>query len=266
MQGVVSEMPASSPDAGAGIAAVAVAPASGVPGEPTLDDGAQLENASAQARIEWAYAAYGDGLVMTTSFGVQAAVMLHLVTRIVPRIPVVFIDTGYLFPETYRFADELTRRLHLNLKTYVPATTAARQEALHGKLWEQGLAGLERYNRINKVEPMDRAVRELGAKAWLAGLRRSQSGSRENLRVVQPQKRVVKVHPILDWDNRRVHRYLIEHGLPYHPLWEQGYVSLGDWHSSAPLQPGMTEEQTRFGGLKRECGLHDAAGRVDFQI
>ncbi len=134
MQGVVSEMPASSPDAGAGIAAVAVAPASGVPGEPTLDDGAQLENASAQARIEWAYAAYGDGLVMTTSFGVQAAVMLHLVTRIVPRIPVVFIDTGYLFPETYRFADELTRRLDLNLKTYVPATTAARQEALHGKL------------------------------------------------------------------------------------------------------------------------------------
>lgn len=227
---------------------------------------AQLETASAEARVEWAQATYGDGLVMTTSFGVQAAVMLHLVTRIVPEIPVVFIDTGYLFPETYRFADELTRRLRLNLRTYVPAVTAARQEALHGKLWEQGLEGLERYNRINKVEPMDRAVRELGARAWLAGLRRSQSGSRENLRVVQAQKRVVKVHPILDWDNRQVHRYLTEHGLPYHPLWEQGYVSLGDWHSSTPLQPGMTEEQTRFGRLKRECGLHDAAGRVDFQI
>ena len=222
MHGVVSEMPASSPDSGADIAAVAVAPASGAPGEPSLDDGAQLEHAAAEARIEWAHATYGDRLVMTTSFGVQAAVMLHLVTRIVPRIPVVFIDTGYLFPETYRFADELTRRLDLNLQTYVPAMTAARQEALHGKLWEQGLEGLERYNRINKVEPMDRAVRELGAKAWLAGLRRSQSGSRENLRVVQPQKRVVKVHPILDWDNRRVHRYLTEHGLPYHPLWEQG--------------------------------------------
>jgi phosphoadenosine phosphosulfate reductase len=266
MQGVVSEMPASAPDSGTSTATVAVASASAMPGVTTLDEAARLETASAEARIEWAQATYGDGLVMTTSFGVQAAVMLHLVTRIVPRIPVVFIDTGYLFPETYRFADELTRRLDLNLKTYVPAMTAARQEALHGKLWEQGLAGLERYNRINKVEPMDRAVRELGAKAWLAGLRRSQSGSRENLRVVQAQKRVVKVHPILDWDNRRVHRYLTEHGLPYHPLWEQGYVSLGDWHSSAPLQPGMTEEQTRFGGLKRECGLHDAAGRVDFQI
>lgn len=225
-----------------------------------------LSTLSAEARVRWAVEEYGDKLILTTSFGIQAAVMLHLATRVAPNIPVVFIDTGYLFPETYRFAADLTKKLKLNLKTYGPRRTAAQQEALDGKRWEQGLDGLKAYNLENKVEPMDRAVRELGATAWLAGLRRSQSSTRENLGFVQVQNKITKVHPILDWDNRAVYRYLTEHGLPYHPLWESGYVSVGDWHSSAPLQPGQSEEETRFGGLKRECGLHEVSGRGDFSI
>jgi phosphoadenosine phosphosulfate reductase len=225
-----------------------------------------LEQATAEERVSWAIETFGDGLVMTTSFGIQSAVMLHLVTRIAPQIPVIFIDTGYLFPETYRFARDLTERLQLNLKKFVPAMTAAEQEALHGKLWEQGLDGLKRYNFINKVEPMERAVRELGATAWLAGLRRTQASTREALRVVQNQNKITKVHPIIDWDDRRVYRYLTDHKLPYHPLWEQGYVSVGDWHSTSKLLDGMSEEDTRFGGLKRECGLHEPSGKADFQI
>ena len=225
-----------------------------------------LETQSAEDRIKWAVDTFGDGLVLTTSFGIQAAVMLHLVTRIAPKIPVVFIDTGYLFPETYRFAADLTEKLQLNLKTYVPLQTAAQQEALHGRQWEQGIDGLKRYNLINKVEPMDRALRELKATAWLAGLRRSQASTREALPVVQRQNKITKVHPIIDWDSRRIYRYLTEHGLSYHPLWDEGYVSMGDWHSTSKLVPGMTEESTRFGGLKRECGLHEASGRDDFQI
>lgn len=228
----------------------------------TLD----LEKVTAEERVKWAVEEFGDGLVLTTSFGIQAAVMLHLVTRVAPKIPVIFIDTGYLFPETYRFARDLTEKLSLNLKTYVPAQTAAQQEALHGKLWEQGIDGLKRYNHLNKVEPMDRAVRELGATAWLAGLRRSQASTREALPVVQRQNKITKIHPIIDWDNRTVHRYLTQHGLGYHPLWDEGYVSVGDWHSTTKLEAGMTEEQTRFGGLKRECGLHENSGRADFQI
>jgi phosphoadenosine phosphosulfate reductase len=244
------------------LAAASTVPFAPVVGVPVPE----LDSASAEQRVRWAAETYGNGLVMTTSFGVQAAVMLHLVTQIVPSIPVVFLDTGYLFPETYRFAEQLTERLQLNLKVYNPLMTAARQEALFGKQWELGVEGLKRYNLINKVEPMDRAVRELGATAWMAGLRRSQASSRERLSVVQVQNKITKVHPILDWDNRRVHRYLTEHALPYHPLWEQGYVSIGDWHSSAPLSAGMTEEETRFNGLKRECGLHEASGQGDFQI
>ncbi len=234
---------------------------------PTLlEDVHRLETDSAEERVRWALEAFGDKVVMTTSFGIQSAVMLHLITRIAPGLPVIFIDTGYLFPETYRFAQELTERLSLNLKTFSPEMTAARQEALLGRQWEMGLEGLKRYNLINKVEPMDRAMRELKATAWLAGLRRTQASTRESLKVVQVQNRVTKIHPIVDWDNRRVHQYLAEHGLPYHPLWEQGYVSVGDTHSTSKLEPGMTEEQTRFGGLTRECGLHETSGKNDFQI
>lgn len=234
--------------------------------ERRLDSAVDLESASAEERISWAIETHGKGLVMTTSFGVHSAVMLHLVTRLVSEIPVIFVDTGYLFPESYVFARDLTQRLGLNLKKFIPTMTAAEQEALNGRLWEKGVDELNRYNFINKIEPMDRAVRETGATAWLAGLRREQSNSRSDLPVVQRQNKVTKIHPIIDWDARRMHRYLVEHDLPYHPLWDQGYVSVGDWHSTSKLLDGMTEEQTRFNGLKRECGLHEDSGRVDFQI
>ena len=122
-----------------------------------------LESVSAVDRVNYAFKAFRGQLVLSTSFGIQSAVMLHLVSSQIPNIPVVFIDTGYLFPETYRFAQLLTERLELNLKTYRPLQTAAQQEALYGKLWESGLQGLEQYNKINKIEPMNRAIRELGA-------------------------------------------------------------------------------------------------------
>jgi phosphoadenosine phosphosulfate reductase len=234
--------------------------------ERQIHEAHDLESASAEERISWAVETYGDGLVMTTSFGIHSAVMLHLTTRLVPKIPVIFIDTGYLFPDTYLFARDLAERLDLNLKRFIPTMTAAEQEALFGRLWEKGPEGLKRYNHVNKVEPMDRAVRETGATAWLAGLRREQSDSRNDLPVIQQQNKVAKIHPIIDWDARRMHRYLVDHDLPYHPLWDQGYVSVGDWHSTSKLLDGMTEEQTRFNGQKRECGLHENSGRVDFQI
>lgn len=225
-----------------------------------------LESASAEDRIRWAADMFGDELVMTTSFGTHSAVMLGLVTSVLPDIPVVFVDTGYLFPETYRFAAELTERLNLNLKRYRATSTAAEQEALYGKLWEDGEDSLKKYNLMNKVEPMNRAMKDLGAKAWLAGLRRSQGATRFGRKVVEAQNKMAKVYPILDWDNRTMHQYLTKNDLPYHPLWDEGYVSLGDWHSTSKLEAGMTEADTRFGGSNRECGLHELSGQSDFQI
>ena len=226
---------------------------------------ARLEGVRADERVAWAVEQFGEGLVLSSSFGAQAGVMLHLATRAKADIPVILVDTGYLFPETYRFVDELTERLSLNLKVYHAELSPAWQEARHGKRWENGVAGIEVYNRENKVEPMQRAMAELNATAWLAGLRRQQSASREGLPVLALANGRVKVHPIIDWTDKQVHDYLKANKMPYHPLWEQGYISIGDTHTTRRLEDGMSEEETRFFGLKRECGLHEGVD-TDFTI
>jgi phosphoadenosine phosphosulfate reductase, thioredoxin dependent len=214
---------------------------------------------TAVQRVQWALQHVPGPLVMSSSFGAQSAVMLHLLTRQRPDIPVLLIDTGYLFAETYRFVDELTTRLRLNLKVYRPELSPAWMEARHGRLWEQGEAGIARYNQLRKVEPMQRALDELGATGWFSGLRRVQSRSREQIPFVERRNGRWKFHPLADWRDRDVGTYLQQHGLPYHPLWEQGYVSIGDTHTTRPWQPGMDAEDTRFFGLRRECGLHSLA-------
>ena len=218
----------------------------------------RLEVMTAQQRVSWALENLPQNIMLSSSFGIQAAVMLHLVTEQCSDIPVVLTDTGYLFPETYHFADELAERLGLNLKIYRSTLSPAWQEARFGKLWEQGEDGITQYNQMNKVEPMKQAQRELQVNSWFAGLRRTQSDSRKNLSVLQQlSDGKFKIYPVLDWSNKDVHYYLKNHDLPYHPLWEQGYVSVGDWHTTRPLEAGMSEQDTRFFGLKRECGLHE---------
>jgi phosphoadenosine phosphosulfate reductase len=228
------------------------------------DDGAALdrlnqwlEGLDADARIRFALEHLPGNHALSSSFGAQAAVSLHLLNAHRPGLPVVVVDTGYLFSETYQFIDDLSERLTLNLHIERSARSPAWIEARHGRLWEQGLDGIDRYNRIHKTEPMQRALRELGVGTWFAGLRRSQSQSRSSTPVLQRREGRFKLHPIIDWSDRDVGRYLAQHGLPYHPLWEQGYVSIGDTHTTRPLLDGMREEDTRFFGLKRECGLHE---------
>ncbi|WP_017298805.1 phosphoadenosine phosphosulfate reductase [Nodosilinea nodulosa] len=213
---------------------------------------------TAAAIVAWAADTFGSGLVMSTSFGIQAAVMLHLATQAVPNIPVIWVDTGYLPEETYRFADALTRRLGLNLKVYQSLLSPAHMEALYGKLWaEESVEALNQYDQIRKVEPMQRALRELGATAWLAGLRSQQTDHRKTLDIVGHQYGIHKILPILHWTSKDIYDYLQAHDLPYHPFFDQGYVTVGDWHSSRPLMASdLDERDTRFHGLKQECGIH----------
>ena len=215
-----------------------------------------LAQRDAEARVAWTLEHFRGQTLLSSSFGAQSAVLLHMASRQQPDLPVVLIDTGYLFPETYRFVDELGERLGLNLQVYRPRLSPAWQEARYGRLWEQGVEGIERYNRMNKVEPMQRALDELGATAWLSGIRRDQSTSRAERRFVEQRNERLKVHPILDWTDRELYFYLKRHDLPYHPLWHQGYVSIGDVHTTRRLADDMNAEDTRFFGLKRECGLH----------
>jgi phosphoadenosine phosphosulfate reductase len=230
--------------------------------EPAMLDevNARLEEADAAERVRWALEHLPGTHALSSSFGAQAAVSLHLVTRLAPSVPVILVDTGYLFPETYRFVDELAVRLELNLKVYQPSVSPAWLEARHGRLWEHGLDGIERYNELRKSEPMQRALQELGVGTWFAGLRRDQSRSRRRIRPVEFRDGRWKVHPILDWNDRQVFDYLRRHDLPYHPLWHEGYVSIGDWHTTRSLAEAGDAEATRFFGLKRECGLHGLVG------
>lgn len=216
----------------------------------------RLAGADAVKIIKWASEQFGVGLVMTSSFGAQSAVLLHLATSVIPDIPVILLDTGFLFPETYKFAQELTDRLKLNLKVYNASITAARMETVYGPLWT---TDEKLYAQFTKIEPQQRACRELGAKAWLSGVRAEQTDHRKSLRTVESlnkQYGVYPVHPILNWTRRQVGEYLAFHKLPYHPLVEKGYASIGDTHSTAPVGAGQSERDGRFMGIKQECGLH----------
>lgn len=225
--------------------------------EDLADINEMLEQMTAQERVAWALDNLPDTHIVSSSFGAQSAVMLHMLTKVQPDIPVVLTDTGYLFPETYKFIDELVEKLNLNLHVYSANLSSAWQEARFGRLWEQGIEGIEKYNKMNKVEPMQRALNDLDAGTWFAGLRRSQSDTRGKLPVLQKAGQQFKMYPIIDWSNKDLHYYLKDNELSYHPLWEQGYVSIGDWHTTQSLQEGMSEQDTRFFGLKRECGLHE---------
>jgi phosphoadenosine phosphosulfate reductase len=194
-----------------------------------------LGRKSAEERIRWALETLPGTHVLSSSFGAQSAVMLHMLTRQMPDIPVIVIDTGYLFPETYRFIDELTERLSLNLKVYRPERSPSWQEAQDGRRWEQGVEGLAAYNRENKILPMEHALDELGVGTWFAGLRRQQSSGRART-------------PFIDSSGER---------WKVHPLWEKGYVSIGDVHTTRSLADVKNREELRFFGLTRECGLHE---------
>ena len=219
-----------------------------------------LVGRDAEARVAWALDHLPGEFVLSSSFGAQSAVMLHMLTRQRPDVPVVLVDTGYLFPETYRFVDELRERLSLNLAVYRAERSPAWQESADGRRWEQGAEALAAYNQENKVEPMERALRELRAGTWFAGLRRAQSDTRRDLPVVSGLAGRWKVHPIIDWSDRDVYRYMQRFDLPYHPLWEAGYVSIGDVHSTKSLQDVDDVAELRFDGLLRECGIH----HIDF--
>ncbi|MDT8408955.1 MAG: phosphoadenylyl-sulfate reductase [Wenzhouxiangellaceae bacterium] len=207
-------------------------------------------------RVECAFDHLPANHVLSSSFGMQAAVMLHLVTQVQPDIPVIFVDTGYHFAETYGFVDQLTDRLRLNLEIVRADLSPAWQEARFGRRWEQGRAGIDAYNQANKVEPMRSALRRLKAGSWFSGLRRTQASTRAGTEFIENQWQSLKIHPIADWTDRDIHRYLARHDLPYHPLREKGYLSIGDWHTTRSIHEVDNEAQLRFLGETRECGLH----------
>jgi len=202
-----------------------------------------LKTLSAQERVAYCLEHFPSNFALSSSFGAQSAVSLHLLTQAYADIPVLVADTGYLFPETYQFIDQLKEKLSLNLQVFRSSESPAWQEARYG-------------NKRNKIEPIQRGLDELGVQTWFAGVRSNQSDLRKTLPFVQKFKGRYKVHPILDWSDKDIYNYLKANDLPYHPLWEKGYLSIGDVHSTRSVNDASNDEDLRFAGFKRECGLH----------
>jgi phosphoadenosine phosphosulfate reductase len=181
--------------------------------------------------------------------------MLKLVTSVAPNVKVVFVDTGYLPADTTDYMETLRRELNLNLTIARPKLTPAEIEAQYGKLWEYDN---HLYGTITKVEPMNRALDELGTTAILSGLRSEQTSNRGGLTKVSFDmgSHRFKVLPILDWTKVKVKEYMKEMELPKHPLELRGYTTVGDAHSSRAAKAGEDDRATRFGGKATECGLH----------
>ncbi|GMF10920.1 unnamed protein product [Phytophthora lilii] len=220
---------------------------------------AQLAGKSAREVAQWAFDTFGERMVLSSSFGIQSAVMLHLVRGVSRRVPVVWVDTGYLPPETYQFAAHLTKKLDLDVRVYQSPITPARMEALLGKLYELDTPEAHRqYGFMRKVEPMQRALKDLDAAVLLVGVRADQTQHRQHMKIVNAYEGRLKICPILHWTKQDVEQYMAANQLEYHPLKAQGYESVGDAHSSRPVTEADkgNDRVGRFNGKQQECGLH----------
>lgn len=166
----------------------------------------------------------GKSVCITSSFQTHSLPLLHLITRVLPDIPVLFIDTGFHFPETYAFRNELTEKWGLNLINLTAETTKVQQMDGEGKFYYS--SDPEYCCHLNKVVPLNKEVEKYDV--WVAGLRRDQTAFRQGLDLEQIQPNgQIKYHPILEWNSKMIYEYRKEHNLPTHPLEAKGYLSIG---------------------------------------
>jgi phosphoadenosine phosphosulfate reductase len=203
------------------------------------------------------------GLFQTTAFGLTGLVTLDIVSNLYPKthpIDLIFIDTLYHFKETYDLVDKVKQRYsNVKLHIYKPADceTVEQFEQKHGqKLWEKDDT---LYDYVVKVEPINRAYKELGVKAALTGRRKSQGGQRGSLPVVEVTGAgLIKINPLADWTFQEIQDYIKLYEVPYNALLDKGYRSVGDWHSTEPVAEGEDERAGRWKGKqKTECGIHE---------
>ncbi|MGH7739803.1 MAG: phosphoadenylyl-sulfate reductase [bacterium] len=215
---------------------------------------AQFEKASAPEMIRWALGELAP-ICLSTSFGAESAVLLHLVTQIQPDIPVLFTNTGFHFKETLNHRDQLVERLHLNLRELKPEMSNETFLAKNGKLYERDP---DSCCAQNKIAPFEKAL--LDYQGWITGIRRHQSLIRQASPFVEKYRnRLVKINPLLDWNGKMFWDYAKKYDLPYHPLWEKGYLSIGcsPENCTRPVFAGEDTRAGRWAGQNKiECGLH----------
>ena len=224
-----------------------------------IETNKDLESLSSQAQLQWGFEQFDEKFVLTTSFGIQSAVLLHMTLRLKSKhkLKVIWIDTGYLPKETYTYAEELTKLFKLNLVVFQSPISPARMEALYGRLWETGVEkDLEKYHHIRKVQPLEKALSELNVHCWASGVRKGQTKNRQFMSHFDYIRERLTLRPLLNWSKKDIFYYMEKNKLPQHPLFEKGYSTVGDWHSSKAENTNTKGRLTRFGGLSEECGIH----------
>ena len=217
----------------------------------------RFETAHPTEIIRWAVETFRPDVALTSSFGADSAALIHMAIQVDPQLSIRTVDTGFLFPETVRFIDELRRRWNLNLtvvRTRLTDAEIVKLKAGHaaGKPIDDKFCCGE-YKR----EATERALK--GLRCWIAGLMRAESATRKNTPIVQRLSTgMVKVAPIAAWSQQQISGYMQEHHLPYHPLWTQGYTSIGcAFHTQKPIDPNDPRSGRWAGQDKTECGIHD---------
>lgn len=217
-------------------------------------ESARLERATPEERLAFAVETWGEKLLFTSSFGVGSGVLLHLWSRVAARLPVVLIDTGFLFDETIAYKDRLVRELGLRVEVARP--DVPRDDFL----WEHGADVMARDPDLccarNKIVPLRPFLAR--SLAWVSGLRRDEASTRADVPILQATKDgPVKVHPLATMTGAEAAAYLEAHSIPEHPLKARRYLSVGCWPCTAPVADGAEERAGRWAGTaKTECGLH----------
>jgi phosphoadenosine phosphosulfate reductase len=217
---------------------------------------AALETATPEEILRFAFASY-PRIAISTAFGPEGCALIDLAWRIEPKVMVFTVDTDFLFPESVSLRERFVEKYHLDLTVLKGSVTLEEQERRHGlRLYERDT---DTCCALRKVEPTRRAL--VGLDAWIAGLRRDQSGTRAHIDILERYDHddgtpLVKVNPLARWTRKDTWKYLLDHDVPYNPLLDQGYTSIGCWPCTRPVGEGEDERAGRWGGQKAECGIH----------
>jgi phosphoadenosine phosphosulfate reductase len=214
-----------------------------------------LESRTPQETIEWALRVFGEGLTIATGFGAEGMALIDMAAAVSNRLDVFFLDTGFLFEETYELRRHIEERYGIQIRSYSAELDPASQEREYGpELW---LRDPDLCCRIRKLEPLKQAL--AGRDAWVTAIRRDQTAARKDSRAVEWDQRwgLVKVNPLVSWTREEVWRYIRAKNVPYNPLHDRGYPSIGCTHCTRPVGSGEDERAGRWAGRqKTECGLH----------
>jgi phosphoadenosine phosphosulfate reductase len=216
---------------------------------------ASLEETSPEQIIDWALKVFGEGLTIATGFGAEGMALIDIATKVTRDLNVFFLDTGFLFTETYDLHHRLEDRYQIKIRSYSSEFSPEEQATAYGEaLWARDP---DLCCRIRKLEPLKDALADCDA--WMTAIRRDQTDARRDARVVEWDLKwnLVKINPLVKWSREDVWTYIRANNVPYNPLHDRGYASIGCRHCTRPVSAGEDERAGRWAGrIKTECGLH----------